>query len=177
MKKNLMLSLLAVAAIAICSNLAKAVEIEVESLAISNAEVKDCNEASGGKVVAFEDPKAQAKGEIDLEPGKYTVYFIMSAPDEYHDAVYITVGKMKGRLYPEEYSKMTKSKSFLVTILTKGTCPILIQCAETGVILDKLIIESEAEKKAKSEQKKAEEKPKDGEDKPKDSEEKPKDAE
>jgi hypothetical protein len=143
MKKNLMLILLSAAAISICCNLAQAAEIvvEVESLQLSNAQVKDHNEASGGKVVAFDDEGAEAKGEIELQPGQYTVYLIMSGQDEDHDAVNVAVGDTKSRVYPSEHPNLSKSESLSINITEKKKYQILITLGETGVLLDKLVFQ------------------------------------
>ncbi|MGD8501866.1 MAG: hypothetical protein PVJ86_14535, partial [Phycisphaerales bacterium] len=61
MEKKLILIVLAIIALSISSNLAGAADVvvEVESLELSNAEVRDLDGASG-KVVAFDTEGAEA---------------------------------------------------------------------------------------------------------------------
>jgi hypothetical protein len=82
MKTNLVLVLLVFVTFGGSSNLAEAAEVvvEVESLKLSNAEVRDLETASG-KVVAFDVEGAEAKGEVELDRGVYMVYLYMFAPD------------------------------------------------------------------------------------------------
>ncbi|OHB56928.1 MAG: hypothetical protein A2173_06825 [Planctomycetes bacterium RBG_13_44_8b] len=139
--KNLMIIVAAVV-IGICSNLVKAADIvvEVESLELSNAPVQDHNEASGGKVVAFDVQGAEAKGEVELEPGQYNVYLIMSGKDDSHDAVYIAVGDTKKRVYPSAHPDFTKTESIFLDISEKTKYQISLTFGEPGVLLDKIVI-------------------------------------
>ncbi len=148
MKKNLTLILVAAIAIGVCSNLVKAAEmaVEVESLELSNAQVQDHNEASGQKVVAFDVEGAEAKGEIELDPGEYTVYLIMSGRDEAHDAVNVAVGKTKKRVYPSEHPNLGESGSFSLNVIKKKKYPVSITFGEPGVLLDRLVFKSASAK-------------------------------
>ncbi|MBN2182857.1 MAG: DUF1593 domain-containing protein [Sedimentisphaerales bacterium] len=117
------------------------VAIEVESLELSNAQVKDLESASG-KVVAFDVESAEAKGEVELDRGVYKVYLDMYAPAPEQDAVYVAIGQTRERLYPSIHATLTESGSFSVNITEKKKYPISITCGETGVLLDRLVIQS-----------------------------------
>ncbi|MBN1787679.1 MAG: hypothetical protein JW806_04725 [Sedimentisphaerales bacterium] len=116
--------------------------VEIESLQLTNAQVQNYNEASGGKVVAFDVKDAEAKGEVELEPGKYSVYLIMSGKDFDHDAVYVTVGDAKKRVYPPKHPDLSKSKTLSLNITEKKKYPISITFGEPGVLLDKLVLKA-----------------------------------
>ena len=143
MKKNLTLIVLAIIAFSISSNPAEATDvvIEVESLELSNAEVRDLETASG-KVVVFDVEGAKAKGEVELDRGTYMVYLYMFAPDPEQDAVYVAVGQTQERIYPSTHSILTESGSFSLNIQEKKKYPISITFGEPGVLLDRLIIQS-----------------------------------
>jgi hypothetical protein len=143
MKTNLVLVLLVFVTFGGSSNLAEAAEVvvEVESLKLSNAEVRDLETASG-KVVAFDVEGAEAKGEVELDRGVYMVYLYMFAPDPEQDAVYVAVGETQERVYPSTHSTLTESSSFSLNILEKKKYPISITFGEPGVLLDRLIIQS-----------------------------------
>jgi len=143
MKKNLVLIVLVVIVFSISSNPVEAAEVvlEVESLELSNAQVKDLESASG-KVVAFDVENAEAKGEVELDRGVYMAYLYMYAPDPEQDAVYVAIGQTQERVYPAIHATLTESGSFSVNILEKKKYPISITCGETGVLLDRLVIQS-----------------------------------
>jgi len=142
MKKNLVVIVLAVMVFSISSNPAGAADMvfEVENLELSNAEVRDLNGASR-KIVAFDATSAEAKGEVELDRGVYRVYLIMYAPDPEQDAVYVKIGETQERIYPAIHATLTESESFSVNILEKKKYPISITCGETGVLLDRLVIQ------------------------------------
>jgi len=143
MKRNFVLVVTTVVVLASGFDLAKAAElvIEVESLKLSNAQVKDLESASG-KVVAFDVESAEAKGEVELDRGVYMAYLYMYAPDPEQDAVYVAIGQTRERVYPAIHATLTESGSFTLNILEKRKYPISITCGETGVLLDRLVIQS-----------------------------------
>jgi len=143
MKKNLVLIVLVAIALSISSNPAGAVDlvIEVEKLELSNAQVKDLESASG-KVVAFDVESAEAKGEVELDRGVYMAYIYMYAPNPEQDAIYVAIGQTRERVYPAIHATLTESGTFTLNILEKRKYPISIKCGETGVLLDRLVIQS-----------------------------------
>jgi len=143
MKKNLVLIVLVAIALSISSNPAGAADlvIEVEKLELSNAQVKDLESASG-KVVAFDVESAEAKGEVELDRGVYMVYTYMYAPNPEQDAIYVAIGQIRERVYPAIHATLTESGTFTLNILEKRKYPISIKCGETGVLLDRLVIQS-----------------------------------
>ena len=142
MEKNLVLIVLAVIAFSISSNPAEATDlvIEVENLELSNAEVRDLDGASG-KVVAFDNEGAEAKGEVELDRGAYEVYLHMFAPDSEQDAVYVAIGEIKERVYHTTHGALAETESFPLKIPEKKKYPISITFGEPGVLLDRLVIQ------------------------------------
>ena len=113
---------------------------EVEDLAISNAEVQELEGASG-KVVVFEEEGAEATGEVTLERGVYRGHLEMLAPNADSDAVHVTVGEQRSRVYPPTHGELSESSEFTVQIEEAGTYPLSVTLGEPGALVDRVLLQ------------------------------------
>jgi hypothetical protein len=70
------------------------------------------------------------------------VYTYIYAPNPEQDAIYVAIGQTRERVYPAIHATLTESGTFTLNILEKRKYPISIKCGETGVLLDRLVIQS-----------------------------------
>jgi len=118
--------------------------LEIESFELTDAEVKSKSGASGGKVVLFGSPKSRARGSVTLEKGNYILSLYVEARGPDADATYlkITGDDRVYRLWPENWGKISPSyEQVRMTVKSRGKRAITLWAAETGVVLDRIVIE------------------------------------
>jgi hypothetical protein len=114
--------------------------VEVEEFELSNAQVQELADASGGKVVVLQGWNGKAEATIQLSKGNYeiTVYALGPSLDE--DAFYLKVGdNTEQRRWPENPGEILPTLDVVnFTQQADGPCDILISFAEPKVQLDRV---------------------------------------
>jgi hypothetical protein len=116
--------------------------IEVESMKLTDAEVRPLPGAGGGRVVVFEKETGMAEGSVKLTQGRYELILYVLAPDGDHDATSVEVEKgIDRRIWSSHHGKLAPCDDPVpFTVKQDGEVPIKLWVAETGVLLDRVVI-------------------------------------
>jgi beta-lactamase regulating signal transducer with metallopeptidase domain len=112
--------------------------LEVESMKLNEAEAIDYLGASDGKMVRLDALTSTAKGTIRLEPGLYDAILMMQPQGLEHDAVMMQVADQPARRLFRSEGELGKAGSVRFELAETTDVPVMIQAAETGMLLDRV---------------------------------------
>jgi hypothetical protein len=115
--------------------------LEVEGLALKNAEVRERPDAGGGKAVLFGDEAASAETEVQLPAGKYAVVVYAQAPDSDRDAFYLVVAGDEQRSYPRKYGRLAPCVPMEIEVKEPAKVKVQLRGDEESTLyLDRVVI-------------------------------------
>jgi hypothetical protein len=116
--------------------------LEAESMTLFDADVKDLPGAGGGKAVLLGKRSSIVDTVVTLSRGKYRIVVYAQGPDGDHDAFYLTFADgIRHRLFLSEWRKIVAAKPLTVRVEAKKPCKVVLKSAETGIFIDRVVIE------------------------------------
>jgi len=128
------------------------VVLECEALTLTDAEIVEAADASGGKCIQFSKETSKAEKETTLKAGRYAVDVYMKCQDLAHDTIYLSVpGKEKIKVFPS-HAHLPQTSFVRVPVDEDRAKPLLVEtekdqavkiallARETGMLLDRIVL-------------------------------------